>query len=96
MLLTFKGKLFIRIDFIEKGENGGEVIKGIFSLLFKSFSSIFWRVIKKHYICNRNQAIARALSSVGSEHLVYTQRVGGSNPSAPTKGSQKGFLSFFP
>lgn len=54
MLLTFKGKLFIRIDFIEKGENGGEVIKGIFSLLFKSFSSIFWRVIKKHYICNRN------------------------------------------
>ena len=96
MQLTFKGKLFIRIDFIEKGENGGEVIKGIFSLLFKSFSSIFWRVIKKHYICNRNQAIARALSSVGSEHLVYTQRVGGSNPSAPTKGSQKGFLSFFP
>ena len=89
MLLTFKGKLFIRIDFIEKGENGGEVIKGIFSLLFKSFSSIFWRVIKKHYICNRNQAIARALSSVGSEHLVYTQRVGGSNPSGPTQ--KRGF-----
>ena len=85
MLWVFKGKLFIWIDFIKKGENGGKVIKGIFSLLFESFSSIFWRVIKKHYICNRNQAIARALSSVGSEHLVYTQRVGGSNPSAPTK-----------
>ena len=27
----------------------------------------------------------RALSSVGSEHLVYTEGVGGSNPSAPTK-----------
>jgi hypothetical protein len=26
----------------------------------------------------------RALSSVGSEHLVYTERVGGSSPSAPT------------
>ena len=25
-----------------------------------------------------------ALSSVGSEHLVYTERVGGSNPSGPT------------
>ena len=38
--------------------------------------------------------IARALSSVGSEHLVYTQRVGGSNPSAPTKGRQNS-LPFF-
>ena len=26
----------------------------------------------------------RALSSAGSEHLPYKQRVGGSNPSAPT------------
>ncbi len=33
----------------------------------------------------------RAVSSVGSEHLVYTQRVGGSNPSPPTgiKNSSK-------
>ena len=36
----------------------------------------------------------RALSSAGSEHLVYTEGVGGSNPSAPTKDSQK-WLSFF-
>ena len=45
-----------------------------------------------HYICIRNQA-TRALSSAGSEHLVYTQRVGGSNPSAPTTygaGRRKG------
>ncbi|EDM45060.1 hypothetical protein SCB49_03029 [unidentified eubacterium SCB49] len=28
----------------------------------------------------------RAISSVGSEHLVYTEGVGGSNPSLPTKG----------
>ena len=27
----------------------------------------------------------RAVSSVGSEHLVYTQRVRGSNPLEPTK-----------
>ena len=34
-----------------------------------------------------------ALSSAGSEHLPYKQRVGGSNPSAPTKKeqSQQGF-----
>ena len=31
------------------------------------------------------ERIARALSSAGSEYLVYTQRVGGSNPSAPTR-----------
>ena len=28
---------------------------------------------------------ARALSSAGLEHLPYKQRVGGSNPSAPTR-----------
>ena len=35
------------------------------------------------YLCNA-QAIFRELSSVGSERLPYKQRVGGSNPSAPT------------
>ncbi len=40
--------------------------------------------------------MARVLSSVGSEHLVYTQRVGGSTPSGPTRRkSQKGFLFYF-
>ena len=52
-------------------------------IFFKKNPSILCRVQKLHYICIRNQAI-RALSSAGSEHLVYTQRVGGSNPSAPT------------
>ena len=32
-----------------------------------------------------NSHYFRALSSVGSEHLVYTQGVRGSNPLAPTK-----------
>ena len=31
------------------------------------------------------QKISRALSSAGSERLPYKQRVGGSNPSAPTR-----------
>ena len=40
----------------------------------------------------------RALSSAGLEHLPYKQRVGGSNPSAPTKKEsfeQRSRLSFF-
>ncbi len=67
-------------------------------IFFKKNPSILCRVQKLHYICIRNQAI-RALSSAGSEHLVYTQRVGGSNPSAPTKEVQKNLffiLSTFP
>ena len=35
------------------------------------------------YLCTRLRQV-RALSSVGLEHLPYKQRVGGSNPSAPT------------
>ena len=35
----------------------------------------------------------RALSSAGSERLPYKQRVGGSNPSAPTNRSEKGPLA---
>ena len=31
---------------------------------------------------------ARALSSAGLEHLPYKQRVGGSNPSAPTRATE--------
>ena len=36
------------------------------------------------YLCTRLQKV-RAFSSAGLEHLPYKQRVGGSNPSAPTK-----------
>ena len=45
------------------------------------------------YLCTRNPGITERkvqktfweLSSVGSERLPYKQRVGGSNPSAPTQ-----------
>ena len=47
-------------------------------------------VLKTKYIIF---APARALSSVGSEHLVYTEGVGGSNPSLPTKKVR--FTDFF-
>ena len=40
------------------------------------------------YICTRNSAKGE-LSSVGSERLPYKQRVGGSNPSAPTTENQR-------
>ena len=33
----------------------------------------------------------RALSSAGLEHLPYKQRVGGSNPSAPTSKADKSY-----
>ena len=36
------------------------------------------------YLCTRLQKV-RAFSSAGLEHLPYKQRVGGSNPSTPTK-----------
>ena len=37
----------------------------------------------------------RAISSVGSEHLVYTEGVGGSNPSLPTTKSLQIARIFF-
>ena len=44
----------------------------------------------------QSQAILtkRELSSAGLEHLPYKQRVGGSNPSAPTKSSRDTALFF--
>ena len=44
------------------------------------------------YLCTRFQEQKsfkkRAFSSAGSEHLPYKQRVGGSNPSTPTRNSE--------
>ena len=37
----------------------------------------------------------RELSSAGSEHLPYKQRVGGSNPSAPTQTQALAWVYFF-
>ena len=42
------------------------------------------RFKKQSYLCNRFRK-EREFSSVGSERLPYKQRVGGSNPSTPTK-----------
>ena len=49
----------------------------------KKLREKFGRFAKSTYLCNRLKE-ARALSSAGLEHLPYKQRVGGSNPSAPT------------
>jgi hypothetical protein len=50
------------------------------------------------YICNRNTVIVKhfigAISSAGSEHLVYTEGVGGSNPSSPTIPDKFIFFEF--
>ena|GEM_PF-4275007 len=35
----------------------------------------------------------REFSSAGSEHLPYKQRVGGSNPSTPTKSPERDFFN---
>ena len=46
------------------------------------------------YLCTRLQK-ARAFSSAGLEHLPYKQRVGGSNPSTPTKEFRSNSELFF-
>ncbi len=47
-----------------------------------------------HHHCTRFQK-AGAFSSAGLEHLPYKQRVGGSNPSTPTKEFQRDMLELF-
>ncbi len=49
----------------------------------KKTGKIFCYYKIKSYFCIAFEK-QRALSSAGSEHLPYKQRVGGSNPSAPT------------
>ena len=48
----------------------------------KSCSKIWWN--RKLFVPLQPLTKSRALSSAGLEHLPYKQRVGGSNPSAPT------------
>ena len=68
---------------------------GIFYFLTKKVKEMFGRFIKTLYLCTRFRETKPAgvpaprlskgaLSSAGSERLPYKQRVGGSNPSAPT------------
>ena len=69
----------------------GGVVRG--PELRTNISKIICKFTFLRYICTRKQAI-REFSSAGSEHLPYKQRVGGSNPSTPTrkKGSKFGAL----
>ena len=50
--------------------------KPAFTCTYKKLSLLLHPLTKK----------VRAFSSAGLEHLPYKQRVGGSNPSTPTKG----------
>ena len=67
--------------------------------IFNFFQFLFATIKKVVYICTRNNeiriAIIRAISSAGSEHLVYTEGVGGSNPSSPTKNFNRNVGVFF-
>ena len=49
---------------------------------------MFGSLTKTPYLCIAFRE--RALSSAGLEHLPYKQRVGGSNPSAPTEKEGEG------
>jgi hypothetical protein len=53
----------------------------IFLLANTNSSCIFAHAITETKVTK----LFRAISSAGSEHLVYTEGVGGSNPSSPTK-----------
>ena len=52
----------------------------------KKYCRKFGVIKKLPYLCIRlkGKTVPGALSSAGSERLPYKQRVGGSNPSAPT------------
>ena len=57
------------------------LVLNLLKKLFNFFSKNLLVIKNLDYICS---PIFRARSSVGSEHLVYTQGVRGSNPFAPT------------
>ncbi len=65
--------------------NANKLIISHFSFFISHFSL---------YLCTRFQK-AGALSSAGLEHLPYKQRVGGSNPSAPTTKEFQNILGLF-
>jgi hypothetical protein len=67
----------------------GEVIKKT-----NFFLQLFGRFNKTSNFAVPFERTTREFSSAGSEHLPYKQRVGGSNPSTPTK-SLKEIWGFF-
>ena len=92
-IITFKNS-FSKIQLLNKQQKlsfkMGKIIKTKISLkiLYKYLS----RIKTSLYL---HPLTVRAHSSVGSEHLVYTQGVGGSNPSAPTENPKAKALGFF-
>jgi hypothetical protein len=54
----------------------------VFEVIFPSKSLQCGKIV----VSLHPQFSTRAFSSVGLEHLPYKQRVGGSNPSTPTRG----------
>ena len=64
--------------------------RGSLNLIFVKKWEKFCERQKSSYLCRQK----RELSSAGLEHLPYKQRVGGSNPSAPTKSSRDTALFF--
>ena len=68
----------------DKGSGSPEV-KQVHSTMTKKSIKIC-RFEKMNYLCSPKPFLRkREFSSAGSEHLPYKQRVGGSNPSTPTK-----------
>jgi hypothetical protein len=55
----------------------------------------------KRFFCRKGKcnlylhSLFGGISSAGSEHLPYKQRVGGSNPSSPTKQKPVAFVTGF-
>ena len=68
----------------------------LFCFYVALFSCNACSLTKYCYLCIAFKGIRfRAFSSAGSEHLPYKQRVGGSNPSTPTKRKAETFVSAF-
>ena len=68
------------------------------AFFYKKVAEKFGRTKKTSYLCiaiERQGNSIRAISSAGSEHLPYKQRVGGSNPSSPTKEVNQKICFFF-
>ena len=92
--LAFSGKLRVLASRCQK------VSADILHRLKKAAGNADWRQFLKFFCRNRFLLYIcspkiRELSSAGSEHLPYKQRVGGSNPSAPTKATKKSTWWFF-
>ena len=76
----------------ENAQKQGKTQKITIKCMFlKKIAKKIWRIQKKSVPLHRFWEILlfRAFSSAGLEHLPYKQRVGGSNPSTPTKKEQK-------